>query len=167
MATGREIGGPLTGDTYAVVTVAFSHGGRILASGSADYTIRLWNVATHAETGSPLIGDTQAVTSVSFSPGGQILASGGGGTIRLWDVTTGQQIGAPFTGETGPLSSVAFSPNGQTLASGSTSDTIRLWDVAYVEDIVPYLCASAGRTLTPAEWRQYMPLGPAYQNPCP
>jgi hypothetical protein len=44
---------------------------------------------------------------------------------------------------------------------------VRLWDVAYTVDIVPQLCASAGRYLTRAEWARYVPPGPAYQNVCP
>jgi hypothetical protein len=54
-----------------------------------------------------------------------------------------------------------------TLASGSTDGTIRLRDVAFAKDIAPYLCTSAGQTLSRAEWEQYMPLGPAYRNVCP
>ena len=166
--TTRRPTGELAGDAYAVVTVAFSPNGQILASGSTDYTVRLWDVATRTEIGNPLTGDTESVDSVAFSPDGEILASGGAdGTIRLWDVTTGLEIGAPFMGETGSVDSVAFDRDGQTLASGSADGTTRLWDVAFVKDIAPYLCASAGQTITLAEWKQYMPPGPPYQNVCP
>jgi len=168
VATRTEIGKPLTGDTYAVVTVGFSHNGTILASGSDDYTVRLWNVATGRQIGSPLTGDTEAVDSVAFSPSSQIVASGGAdGSIRLWDVATELEFGTPFTGETGPVGSVAFSPDGETLADGSSNGTIRLWNLAYAEDPVRYLCASAGHTLSRAEWHHYLPMGPAYQSVCP
>jgi WD40 repeat protein len=60
---------------------------------------------------------------------------------------------------------VAFSPGGTVLATGST-DGVQLWDVADLVDIVPRLCASAGRSLTPTEWAQYAP-GTAYQGICP
>jgi WD40 repeat protein len=131
VATHREIGRPLTGDTGAVLSVAFSPNGKILASGSADHTIRLWSVATHREIGRPLTADTEAVNSVAFSPNGKILASGSADdTIRLWSVATHLQIGRPLTGDTDAVNSVAFSPNGATLASGSNDDTIRFWSVS-------------------------------------
>ncbi len=167
VGTGRQIHAPLTGHTYAVQSVAFSSQD-MLASGSIDYTIRLWNPASgHLLPQSPLTGDTGFVNSVAFSPDGQTLASGAAdGTVRLWDVATGQQIGASFTGQTGPVNSVAFSPDGKTLASGDANGTVQLWDVAYVHDIMPDLCASAGRSLTRAQWAPYAP-DLAYQNICP
>ena len=124
--------GILTGHTGAVFSVAFSPDGKTLASGSADHTIRLWDVATGSPIGQPLTGHTGTVLSVAFSPDGKILASGSvDDTIRLWDMFTGRPIGEPLTGHTRSVTSVAFSPDGRILASGSHDGTIRLWDVAY------------------------------------
>ncbi|RKU17680.1 hypothetical protein C6501_03530 [Candidatus Poribacteria bacterium] len=118
----------LTGHTEGVLSVAFSPDGQMLASGSSDDTIRLWNVETGTEL-RELTGHTSYVNSVAFSPDGQMLASGSWDeTIRLWNVETGTEL-RKLTGHTNDVNSVAFSPDGQMLASGSWDETIRLWSV--------------------------------------
>ena len=115
----------LEGHTSRIRSVAFSPDGTILASGSVDNTIKLWDIATHAPIAT--LEHTDRANSVAFSPDGTILASGSIDHITLWDVATGKNIATlaehPYTNR-----SLAFSPDGTTLASGS-GDHIRLWDV--------------------------------------
>ncbi|KAJ5992489.1 hypothetical protein N7451_008213 [Penicillium sp. IBT 35674x] len=116
----------LEGHSDSVTSVAFSPNGRLLASGSHDDTVRLWNTATGAlmET---LDDHSVSVWSVAFSPDGRLLASGShDGTVRLWNTATGA-IQETLEGHSGLIRSVAFSPDGRLLASGSYDKTVRLW----------------------------------------
>src|SRR5262249_23139618 len=45
VATGTELGVPLTGNTHSVESVAFTPDGQLLVSGSADHTVRVWQAA--------------------------------------------------------------------------------------------------------------------------
>ena len=116
------------GHTREVYSVSFSPDGQTLASGSADTTIRLWDVETGARLRT-LSGYTWFVNSVVFSPDGSLLASGSwDDTISLWDVEKGRHL-RTLRGHTNNVDSVVFSPDGSLLASGSWDDTISLWDV--------------------------------------
>ena len=152
-----------------VGSVAFSPVGDILAVGTNEAGIQLWNIATGQADMLVAAISTGSVNSLAFSPDGNILASGDGdGTIRLWDVATGSQIGTDLTANpVASINSVAFSPDGRTLASSDANGTLRLWNVSDLTNVASYLCTLAGRSLSRAEWAQYVPLDPPYQTVCP
>lgn len=107
----------------------FSHNGQLLASGSEDNTIKLWD-STTGTLQRTLSGHSDSIYSVAFSPDGQLLASGSGdNTIRLWDPSTGT-LQQTLEGHSNWIAALAFSRDGRLLASGSNDCTIRLWNHA-------------------------------------
>jgi WD40 repeat protein len=117
----------LRGHKKTVYSVEFSPNGKILASGSRDNTIKLWNMETNQEI-STLQGHGNSVFSVAISPQGNILASGSKDrTIKLWDLNTNQVI-RTWRHKDG-VRAVIFSHDGRILASGSYDGTVKLWEI--------------------------------------
>jgi WD40 repeat protein len=151
-----------TGHSDDVYSVAFSPNGRILASGSVDNTIKLWDSASGSELRT-LVGHHHVVASVTFSPDGLRLASGSqDGTVKIWDVASGREL-QTLAGHRGYVNSVAFSPNGRTLASGGEDGMVKLWNAAtgrelqtltgHPHDVSSVAFSPDGRMLVSGGWQ--------------
>jgi WD40 repeat protein len=108
------------------MSAAFGLDDRILATGSIDGTVKLWDV----ETGK-LLATLEGRTDIlccAFSPDGRILAAGcGDSTLRLWEMGSRKLISL-LKGHSKPIWAVSFSPDGRTIATGSLDGTAKLWD---------------------------------------
>lgn len=112
-----------------VNSVAISPNQNIIASGSLDKTIKLWNFYT-GELIHTFTGHSSAVIDVAFSPDGKTLASASNheffdGSIKLWDVANKQfkqSLGNTLVALR--TSCLAFSPDEQTLANGHIGTTL-------------------------------------------
>ena len=120
----------MQGHQRRVVAIAYHPTGTMLASGSVDGTIRLWDIVS-SETRAILEVEGQSpVWSVGFSPDGHTLASShADGMVYLWDVQTAT-LRAKLVEHTHMARAVAFDPRGKWLASVGHDCRLCLWDVA-------------------------------------
>jgi WD40 repeat protein/predicted Ser/Thr protein kinase len=118
----------LSGHAWAVLTAAFSPDGQILATGSDDNTIKLWEVNT-GQLICTLVGHSWSVVAVAFTADGETLLSGScDKTVKLWRVSTAEEI-VTLSGHIDSVSAVAVSKVTQLIASGSKDKTIKLWQL--------------------------------------
>ena len=111
-----------------VNAIAFSPDGSLIASGSEDHEVRLWQVAT-GRLIRRLEGHSSAVTAVAFSPDGNTIDSASNDrTVRLWDARSGRPL-RTLQGHVYHVYAIAFDPRRGWLATASWDRTIQLWDV--------------------------------------
>ena len=120
------------GKVFGVALFVSSDGQvQLLAAGSDDNTVRLWDLQQPSDVPLREFKEHQKeVSSVAFSPDGQWLASGSSDTT-VWLRNLNQLDVKPiiFTGHTDRVTSVAFSRDGTLLASASDDKTVHLWNI--------------------------------------
>ncbi|KAF9548752.1 hypothetical protein EC957_005686 [Mortierella hygrophila] len=119
------------GHLASVTSLAFLPSGYLI-SGSADWTIRLWNLGLDSQEPVRVFkGHTQGVRGVACSPDGYRIASASEDkTIRIWTLAAHQEEReVVFEGHSDVVACVTFSPAGRQIASASDDKSIRLWDI--------------------------------------
>jgi Tol biopolymer transport system component len=115
---GRRAPRVLRGHTAAVIAVAFAPDGQTLASGSADRTVRFWEVASARETGRIKVAPEWPL-AIAYTPDGKTLALASGVALKLWDIP-GNRLRAALEPGGFWVHSLAFAPDGRTLAASGS-----------------------------------------------
>jgi ribosome assembly protein 4 len=126
----------LSGHSEAILSSSFSADGRLLATGSGDHCVRLWDVMTETPRAT-LKAHRDWVLCVAWSPCGRFLASGGkDGRVALWAAAEPAYPLKVIEAHKKWVNALAWQPYhlagpaGSRLASASKDGTIRLWERA-------------------------------------
>jgi len=174
----REVQFDLAGHTGPVYALAYSTNPWVLASASADRTVRWWDPNSGAEIGNdkrPFTGDMR---SVAFSTDGLMMAAGGDPrNVTLWSMNS-WEVTRTMTGHPLTVRSVAFSPDFKTIATGCDDEKVRLWDtvtgqqfyalLGHTDRINAVAFSPDGKTLASCDhkgkillWKTRDPVGPS------
>ena len=120
----------LWGHLAGISTIAWSPDAALLASGSDDKSIRLWDARAGKAFPEPLLGHHNYVYCVAFSPKGNMLVSGSyDEALFLWDVRTGRLMRS-LPAHSDPVGGVDFVRDGTLIVSCASDGLIRVWDTA-------------------------------------
>ncbi|MFM7408753.1 MAG: WD40 repeat domain-containing protein [Cuspidothrix sp.] len=113
----------LLGHTEPVRLLTLSPNGKILASGSDDQTIKLWNPAT-GKLLQTLTGHTSTIRSIIITPDDQtVISSSSDNQIKFWNIQTGKET-QTITEKNG-VNAMLLTPDGKTLITGSFDKDIK------------------------------------------
>jgi len=114
-------------DDFLSTSLAFSPKGDIVASGTVDRVVKLWDIRSGECVGT-LQGHTYPVLSLAFSPDGDQLVSGSGDTtLIVWDLENQSKV-RQMKGHGFYVVAVDWDPNGNRIVSGSVDANICEWD---------------------------------------
>lgn len=123
----------LKGHTDWVLAVSWSPDGKLIATGSMDNTIRIWDPISGQQIGSSLKGHTKWITALSWEPyhlvseghTSRLASSSKDGTVRVWNIDHHTCM-YTFSGHKSSVSCVKWGGLGD-IYSTSHDKTIKVW----------------------------------------
>ncbi|MCX8513229.1 MAG: WD40 repeat domain-containing protein, partial [Chthoniobacteraceae bacterium] len=117
----------LEGNSWDVTSVAISADASLAVSGSADYTLCVWDLKTGGCI--RVLKGHSIVYSVAISVDKSLAVSGhSDNTLHFWDLHSGECIRV-LEGHSDTVHSVAISADTSLAVSGSVDKTLRVWDL--------------------------------------
>ena len=107
-----------------VFCVNFNPQSSLIASGSFDQSVRIWEVKT-GKLVKTIEAHDQPVTSVHFIRDGSIIVSGShDGSCKIWDTASGQCLKVLIDDKVPAVSFAKFSPNGKFILVATLDSTL-------------------------------------------
>ncbi|KAG7886778.1 hypothetical protein KL938_000431 [Ogataea parapolymorpha] len=130
----QTIKATMNGHSNWVLCVAYSPFGDVVATGSMDGSVRLWDGKTGAPIGSSLTGHSKFVSSLAWEPAHlvqpgdspRLVSASKDGTLKLWN-TALKRCEMTLSGHSSSVSCVKWGGT-NLIYSGSHDKTIKVWD---------------------------------------
>lgn len=118
----------LQGHSDEIYAAAFSRDGKLIATGSDDQTVRVWDANTGAAL-KKLTGHQWRVTSVDFVPDSDLVISASWDqTIKVWDLTAEpERIVLPA--HTDAVTCMTVNEEAGLMATGARDGSVRIWQI--------------------------------------
>ncbi|KAL4943343.1 hypothetical protein BDV06DRAFT_234753 [Aspergillus oleicola] len=111
--------------SHTIRTIAWNPTGQLIATGSVDRTLRIWNPErSHPKYSTELRGHTGAIEKVVFNPTreSELASCSSDGTVRIWDVRSKTCVSRLDIG--GEAFTLSWSADGRVLLAGRKDDTL-------------------------------------------
>jgi WD40 repeat protein len=138
-----------------VTALALSEDGNILATGSMDRRVQLWDSETlDATKDTEFTGHKGNVTGIVFwDDGNTLISSDDAGEVLVWDVSERRLFGV-LGGPTDDVMSLEVDDASATLLASSEDGAVWTWTLDPAQWRAR-ACELAGRNMTQAEWDRY------------
>ncbi len=120
-----------------IIPATMSPDGQLVATGSQDGWVRLWDVETGSIRHAMLHGGS--IRGLSFSHDSRLLVSGSyDKSAVVWNVGFGEKV-CRFTGHEDRVLCVSFDHDAKRVVSSSYDATARVWEAATAKELIPPL----------------------------
>ncbi|MEO9484483.1 MAG: High-affnity carbon uptake protein Hat/HatR [Ekhidna sp.] len=158
----------------AIKAVKFSNNGKLLAYGTDDGKIKVWDMETDEQIPPTLTGFRAPITDIEFSPNDRLLlATSRNKQVRMWDLENPFDLPVilqDYKGSGGDnqgwVNDADFSPDGQYFLTAANDGNIRLYPTN-VGKLAKEICSHITLgNMSQNEWRQYVGEGIEYVETC-